>query len=349
MSCKRNISPPLSTSLLRTRRKLYKGYLYKLRALKSASTHHPRKTIAVASGFLACLVAVPVLAQNLSPRERVCMDLEQQLAREWMNNNRSNDRLPELMEQIKKVDRTFHRMRARAERMRCYEDNFIFGRELRRTPRCVRIHRQIERARRHLTQLEDQRAAITRPRHDRSRQNSLISALARNGCGQQYQQEARRRQRNFFSFFSNDDDFYENERPRGRTNETVLPFATYRTMCVRMCDGYYFPVSFSTLPSRFRQDAAVCQNKCAAPAELFVYRNPGQEIQQMTSLDGKAYSELPNAFRHRKEYVKGCSCNSAEYKPLDAQETIKKESSHSPQKNKKENSSTTALANTKQK
>jgi hypothetical protein len=41
-------------------------------------------------------------------------------------------------------------------------------------------------------------------------------------------------------------------------------------MCVRLCDGFYFPVSFSTLGSRFPEDEAKCKDQCAAPAELFV-------------------------------------------------------------------------------
>ena len=33
---------------------------------------------------------------------------------------------------------------------------------------------------------------------------------------------------------------------------------TYRTMCVRLCDGYYFPISFSTTSERFPEDAQNC-------------------------------------------------------------------------------------------
>ena len=48
----------------------------------------------------------------------------------------------------------------------------------------------------------------------------------------------------------------ESDGPRGPTNQFGnLPFATYRTICVRLCDGYYFPVSFSTLPNHFQRDA----------------------------------------------------------------------------------------------
>jgi len=33
---------------------------------------------------------------------------------------------------------------------------------------------------------------------------------------------------------------------------------TYRTLCVRSCDGYYFPISYATGRGRFKTDAAVC-------------------------------------------------------------------------------------------
>ena len=94
-----------------------------------------------------------------------------------------------------------------------------------------------------------------------------------------------------------------------------LPFSTFRTVCVRLCDGYYFPVSFSTMQSQFPKDAQACSSKCAAPTELFYYQNPGGEMEQAQSVSGQPYSKLPNAFRHRKEVVQGCSCKVAEYQP----------------------------------
>ena len=105
--------------------------------------------------------------------------------------------------------------------------------------------------------------------------------LARNNCGANYTQEARRYERG-------GDDIVIDLAGRGR--EQLLgrwtPFggdasgATYRTVCVRLCDGYYFPVSFSTLPEPFEQDAEACQSKCAAPAELYYYQNPGAAMDQ---------------------------------------------------------------------
>jgi hypothetical protein len=46
----------------------------------------------------------------------------------------------------------------------------------------------------------------------------------------------------------------------------------------------------------------------AAEAELYSFRNPGEDMQQALSIGGQAYTALPNAFRYRTEIVAGCSC-----------------------------------------
>src|SRR6185312_12574998 len=33
---------------------------------------------------------------------------------------------------------------------------------------------------------------------------------------------------------------------------------TYRTVCVRMCDGFYFPISYATGSANFAHDAETC-------------------------------------------------------------------------------------------
>ena len=85
---------------------------------------------------------------------------------------------------------------------------------------------------------------------------------------------------------------------------------TYRTMCVRTCDGYYFPVSFSTVPEKFASDEQSCQALCpGTPVALYVYRNPGANTDAMVSLDGRPYTALPTAYRFRKEFDAACTCH----------------------------------------
>ena len=80
-------------------------------------------------------------------------------------------------------------------------------------------------------------------------------------------------------------------------------------MCVRTCDGYYFPVSFATGKGRLRKDARSCKASCGAPARLYYYPNPGGEPEDMVSYRGeKKYKKLKNAFLFRKEFVADCRC-----------------------------------------
>lgn len=97
------------------------------------------------------------------------------------------------------------------------------------------------------------------------------------------------------------------------TSQFRLPSGgAFRTLCVRTCDGYYFPVSFSTGRSQFANDEARCSEICpAAPTELYIYRNPGGDQSEMMSLAGVPYADQPFAFRYKSEFVEGCSCRQA--------------------------------------
>ena len=84
---------------------------------------------------------------------------------------------------------------------------------------------------------------------------------------------------------------------------------TYRTLCVRLCDGFYFPISFSVTRDRFSRDAQHCEQSCPQRSRLYVYRNPGEAPEAMVDLQGKAYRDLPAAFRYQTQYVADCTCH----------------------------------------
>ncbi|GGB42615.1 hypothetical protein GCM10011316_13130 [Roseibium aquae] len=96
---------------------------------------------------------------------------------------------------------------------------------------------------------------------------------------------------------------------RSAARRSLPAGGTFRTLCVRTCDGFYFPVSFSTGLEQFANDAARCTEICpAAPTALFVHRNPGEMTEDMISLAGVPYAETENAYRFRSELVPQCSC-----------------------------------------
>ncbi len=247
-------------------------------------------------------------------RSSVCLQLEQRLVQESQRGNSTRDVLPRLDADIRQTRRQLAQSQAQLERADCYEW-FLFAKSLRRTRKCVDLSRQVEGAQRQLQEFENQRQQLASS-SERSYQDEIVRELARNNCGAAYQQEARRRSNEFnpFSAFWQDG---ESVGDNGGGNQFGrLPFATYRTLCVRLCDGYYFPVSFSTLPNHFQRDAEACQSKCAAPAELYYYPNPGGSLDQAMSMgEQKPYTSLRTAFKYRKEFVQGCSCKQAEYVP----------------------------------
>ncbi|ANH06675.1 hypothetical protein shn_09915 [Shinella sp. HZN7] len=100
-----------------------------------------------------------------------------------------------------------------------------------------------------------------------------------------------------------------------------------RTVCVRTCDGGFFPISSGATPLDFRRDQKVCAMMCPQTETELFYQSmtSGQETEQMTStVTGRPYYEMPNAFSYRTRDLSKpgtCGCNLTAY----YQEMIKRE------------------------
>jgi len=97
-------------------------------------------------------------------------------------------------------------------------------------------------------------------------------------------------------------------RPVGSDDHPVEKGGRYRTMCVRMCDGYYYPISASVSRREFYRDARICKKSCGTDAVLFYHSSSSGDASTMIDLTGRAYARLPNALRYRKQLVDGCTC-----------------------------------------
>lgn len=116
-----------------------------------------------------------------------------------------------------------------------------------------------------------------------------------------------------FLFGAPDPNLYRRRDPYGRSRDYYYSpspsgYGTYRTLCVRLCDGYYWPISYTTVRGRLNADAQHCQSSCGSDAKLFFHANPGGSVDTMVDLEGKPYANLPNAFRYREEYDSNCRC-----------------------------------------
>ena len=87
---------------------------------------------------------------------------------------------------------------------------------------------------------------------------------------------------------------------------------TYRTVCVRLCDGFFWPVSFAAAPKDFARDQQTCSASCDSDVRLFSYRNGGSgrddPFATMQDLDGAPYTALKTAYLFRNTYNNACKC-----------------------------------------
>lgn len=86
---------------------------------------------------------------------------------------------------------------------------------------------------------------------------------------------------------------------------------SYRTLCVRLCDGYYFPVSYRTTRGRMHRDAKICETSCDCETKLFYLPSSSSDIKSATDFSGQSYGRLENAFAYRQAWDLGCSCRPA--------------------------------------
>jgi hypothetical protein len=290
------------------------------------------RNIAILAGLGVTLAGAAgiALAQENDQQIR-CMQLQQELTAAKSGGGR--DDLPGIEQQIAQNQRILQGTEAVMQDAGCFESFFIFGRGLVRSPKCLKMNDRMEDARHQLDVLQGQRDAIMGGGGNKRRQAELMDALARNGCsgGQPRPAAASRGGGGLFDWFgrgggSEEEQQQTEQEPGsdGNISRSINPNAPYRTVCVRLCDGFFYPISYSTYASHFQQDVAQCQRNCAAPAELYVYRNPGGDIDTAISLNGSPYRDLPVAFKYRKSYTPGCSCKEAEYNPTEIEQANKK-------------------------
>ncbi|HVY57370.1 MAG TPA: DUF2865 domain-containing protein [Xanthobacteraceae bacterium] len=271
----------------------------------------------LAGSTLALAQGVYVPPQNAPPppgqtqvQNPVCARLEGQLAAfdRGMIDPARADQIHRYEDAVNKQQSELDRLVAQSRRTGC-EGSGFFALFSGQPPQCGRINNQIQEMRSNLDRMMSdlQRLQSNGPDREGQRQ-SIIVALAQNNCGPQYRAAVNAQPRGLFGAL-----FGGSSGPI-MTPETMpdSQSSTYRTLCVRTCDGFYFPISFATTPARFHDDEQACQRMCpAAEVSLYTYRNPGEDVSQAVSLDGRPYTQLPNAFRYRQQFDAACSCRRA--------------------------------------
>jgi len=270
----------------------------------------------IAASTTAVLAQTPPGAAPPPPQGNpICIRLEGQLAAVDRGASGGD---PAKEEQIRryqdaatKQQNELDRVTLQAKRMGCDSSGFfqLFNG---RSAQCGPVNNQIQQMRGNLdqitTSLERLRSGGIGGADRENQRRSVLTALAQNNCGPQYANAARGHGSFIDNLFGNNN----NNSPAPPGIDMGPQSGTFRTVCVRTCDGAYFPVSFATYQARFQDDEKTCKALCpATEATLFAYRNPGEDINQAVSISGQPYTALPNAFKFRTEFNPSCACKAA--------------------------------------
>lgn len=81
-----------------------------------------------------------------------------------------------------------------------------------------------------------------------------------------------------------------------------------QAVCVRTCDGGFFPLNFSARSGSDGELESLCQALCPNTEVKLYSKNPSAEISTALGADGTAYSDLPNALKYAKSFDPSCAC-----------------------------------------
>jgi uncharacterized protein DUF2865 len=261
--------------------------------------------------FLLIVTAVVALPdESLAQVSEQCEALERELANYLASRSGNSRSVARIDDAIARQQEALNTTQRQAQDLGCERRGFLIF-QPRRPPQCRLVESEMRKMEDNLSSLSRQRDTMMGRGRPDAVQTRLQQSLAQNQCGPQYRRFASRpgsRARIF-----GDPSGFVPGRPLNPLEGRRLlgDITSYRTLCVRTCDGFYFPISFSTLPSRFEEDAATCQSMSPiSESELYVYPNPGGAVEEMTTTEGVPYGLLQNAWRFRREVVQGCSNNS---------------------------------------
>jgi hypothetical protein len=216
--------------------------------------------------------------------------------------------------QLKQVQQELQRKESSYVRTGCNADAKA-GRQL--SSQCRALAREIRAGR---AQVEELSRGVSTGNAVAEQREAILQEMSRFGCGSRvrqldddgpgFAQFGRRDRGNIFEqIFNSLGDTFGEEGLRGEEFDPWGDYHTVRTLCVRKSDGFYWPISYSTLTDYIANDLDQCQQMCPGlDVDLYYYDNPGQEPEQMINTYGEPYTALPNAFKFRTEVDETATC-----------------------------------------
>jgi len=277
------------------------------------------------AALLAALAGSVIASTEAPAASQLCRQLEARLASANGGGGAAlvrkyDDAISRQMEQLGKA-------RGRASDAGC--GFTLFSRNV---GQCAAINASIERMNTNLDSLQRKRAELSGggSRRDRAR---ILAALDANGCREETApvrpapaQQVRLNDGQTVEQLSGSagqvellgGDENAGRLVLNRPGDTAAsrPQGEFRTICVRTCDGYFFPMSNAASAGDFERDQKNCESSCpGTEIQVFYSRGPGDESAEMvSSVTGRPYGELPTAYLYKKANISrppSCGCNAA--------------------------------------
>jgi Protein of unknown function (DUF2865) len=184
-------------------------------------------------------------------------------------------------------------------------------------PQCPGLNAQIQQMQAKLAQYQGGRD----PAGNAAARQQLTASYNAH-CRGQVQAAGQPPQRGFFEtlfgiFAPNPNPFSLDQQPRIEEvrplpGEGLTPRGGSQAVCVRDCDGGFFPLNLSVRQSEPDQLTGLCQALCPNASVSVYTRSPNQDINTAVSLDGDTpYSDSPNALKFEKAFDPACTCKPA--------------------------------------
>lgn len=261
-----------------------------------------RLAVLLCAGLLVMLDTTDAFAQSEN-----CQALSNTLRR--IESSGGFDQLDEINAQARQAQQDVQQAESRYVRDGC---NAAAKRGETLNPQCRAEARDVLSARDELKKAQAQAGtgnAVAQQREAVLQEMARFNCNSRSSAGVNSSTEARRG--NLFDqlFGDFEDSFGDGNTTRGDEFTGEQGYNTIRTVCVRKADGYYWPISYSTLVDYAQNDLLECQAQCPGmDVDLYYYANPGQEPEDMVNLEGQPYKSLPAAFAYRTKIDPTLTC-----------------------------------------
>jgi hypothetical protein len=269
----------------------------------------------ILSWALTVLLSLCASAGSASAETAYCADLRAQIAKA---DQGSGARYRAAGKQANELNRTVDY----ARRLGCDRQQFLFFGSP-PPPQCGQINARIEQMRANLSALQQGDSNLKQSlvgRYDsycRDRPTPAAARSAQRGFleelfgAPQRQPAPRIREIPLEQELDTDTPSSLEDQPTEPVYEDGRAMGGSEAVCVRECDGGFFPINYSARRDNLDDLNTLCKALCPGAEASLYTKSLYKDIDSAVSINGDSYGDHPNAFKFQKTRDASCSCKPA--------------------------------------